>query len=173
MVNGSASSGPRLDRRPMVSPRHTHTWRTSTMSSRTLSPVLVGIRGVPCNYTTGWIICRSIDCRSNECRSNDCRSNDCRINGTTPKRKYDQEKNCIHPRIQRLEQSERSSVSLLTKYLDKYLPKIMKYEEFSAFPIAALYTSILLPISFKEYTKSRTAHESCWIPLNMSSHSYR
>ena len=61
-----------------------HTWRTSTMWSRPLSSVSVGTRGVPGNYTTGWITCRSIDCRSNDCRSNDCRSIDCRINGTTP-----------------------------------------------------------------------------------------
>ena len=84
-----ASSGPRLVRRPMVSLRHTHTCRTSTMSSRPLSSVSVGTRGVPGNYTTGWITCRSIDCRSIDCRSIDCRSNDCRsidcrINGTTP-----------------------------------------------------------------------------------------
>ena len=87
-----------------ITPTHTHTWRTSTMSSRPLSFVSVGTRGVPGNYTTGWITCRSIDCRSNDCRSidcrsiecrsndcrsidcrsNDCRSFDCRINGTTP-----------------------------------------------------------------------------------------
>ena len=42
---------------------HTHTWRTSTMSSRPLSSVSVGTRGVPGNYTTGWITCRSNDCR--------------------------------------------------------------------------------------------------------------
>ena len=72
---------------------HTHTWRTSTMSSRPLSSVSVGTRGVPGNYTTGWITCRSIDCRSIDCRSIDCRSNDsrsidCRINGTTPTNQY-------------------------------------------------------------------------------------
>ena len=49
------------------------------MSSRPLSSVSVGTRGVPGIYTTGWITCRSIDCRGN-----DCRSIDCRINGTTP-----------------------------------------------------------------------------------------
>ena len=58
---------------------HTHMWRTSTMSSRPLPSVSVGTRGVPGNYTTGWITCRSIDCRSS-----DCRSIDCWINGTTP-----------------------------------------------------------------------------------------
>ena len=68
---------------------YTHTWRTSTMSSRPLSSVSVGTREVPGNYTTGWISSRSIDCRSNDCsndcRSNDCRSIDCWINGKTPR----------------------------------------------------------------------------------------
>ena len=78
-----ASSGPRLVRRRMVSLRHTHT-RGGRQPCRL---VPCHPRGVPGNYTTGWITCRSIDCRSNACRSIDCRSNDCRINGingTTP-----------------------------------------------------------------------------------------